>query len=327
MKGFRPTGYGPSAGFKFPARMGFTGSTGGYTNVQPYVRRKPQQFAEGGFVRQDNPRMKSDCIGDQGSAMTRRKRPYAEWQRDVGATSSLLPGFKDGGKNWIAGATKNKGALHRALHVPEGEKIPAKKLAKAANSDNPKMRKRAALAKTLGKMHKANGGRVGVAPKPSTRANPQPLGPKRSQPKPSPGLAIKTKFYDEGGKVVRGSSAKSFTESVKDIPKFIKMLIMQPKIASDPEKVVSGRERQIDRIVDEAQTGESRASNYALGGLARKPMLQRAVSQAATNAETKPAAPQPQTQTTRLLQKALNTAATKPAAPSASPRRPYARFW
>ena len=57
-------------------------------------------------------------------------------------------------KNWIAGATRNKGALHRALHVPEGEKIPAKKLAKAAHSDNPAMRKRANLAKTLKGMHK-----------------------------------------------------------------------------------------------------------------------------------------------------------------------------
>lgn len=52
-------------------------------------------------------------------------------------------------KNWIAGAVKNKGALHKTLGVPEGEKIPAKKLAKAANSSNPTTRKRAALAETL----------------------------------------------------------------------------------------------------------------------------------------------------------------------------------
>ncbi len=55
-------------------------------------------------------------------------------------------------KNWIAGATKNKGALHRALGVPQGEKIPAAKLDKAAHSDNPTMRKRASLAKTLKKL-------------------------------------------------------------------------------------------------------------------------------------------------------------------------------
>lgn len=57
-------------------------------------------------------------------------------------------------KNWIAGVTKNKGALHKALDVPMGKKIPEAKLEKAANSKNPTMRKRAQLAKTLGKMHK-----------------------------------------------------------------------------------------------------------------------------------------------------------------------------
>jgi hypothetical protein len=53
------------------------------------------------------------------------------------------------GKNWIAGATRNKGALHRELGVPQGKKIPAKKLAAAARSKNPVERKRANLAKTL----------------------------------------------------------------------------------------------------------------------------------------------------------------------------------
>jgi hypothetical protein len=52
-------------------------------------------------------------------------------------------------KNWIAGATENKGGLHRSLGVPEGEKIPAKKLEVATHSDDPKVRKQANLAKTL----------------------------------------------------------------------------------------------------------------------------------------------------------------------------------
>lgn len=52
-------------------------------------------------------------------------------------------------KNWIAGAVKNKGALHRATGTPEGEKISAKKMAKAAKSKSPKVRKEVALAKTL----------------------------------------------------------------------------------------------------------------------------------------------------------------------------------
>jgi len=57
-------------------------------------------------------------------------------------------------KKWISCATKNKGALHRALGIPEGKKIPQKKMAKAAKSKSPLMKKRVALAKTLGKMHK-----------------------------------------------------------------------------------------------------------------------------------------------------------------------------
>jgi hypothetical protein len=43
--------------------------------------------------------------------------------------------------------------LHRELGVPEGQKIPAKKLAAAAHSDNPTLRRRANLAKTLKGMH------------------------------------------------------------------------------------------------------------------------------------------------------------------------------
>lgn len=52
-------------------------------------------------------------------------------------------------KKWIKKETENKGALHRAVGVPENEKIPAAKMAKAAHSKNPKIREEAALAKTL----------------------------------------------------------------------------------------------------------------------------------------------------------------------------------
>jgi hypothetical protein len=47
----------------------------------------------------------------------------------------------------------NKGGLHRALHVPEGEKIPAEKLEKARNSNNPHVRKMANFAHTMGGFH------------------------------------------------------------------------------------------------------------------------------------------------------------------------------
>jgi len=54
---------------------------------------------------------------------------------------------------WIAGAVRHKGALHRELGIPSGDKIPEAKLNKAAHSDNPKLAKRARLAKTLKSFH------------------------------------------------------------------------------------------------------------------------------------------------------------------------------
>lgn len=57
------------------------------------------------------------------------------------------------GQNWIAGAVKHPGALHRELEVPQGETIPTKKIDAAANSDNPTLARRANLAKTLKKLH------------------------------------------------------------------------------------------------------------------------------------------------------------------------------
>ena len=55
---------------------------------------------------------------------------------------------------WIKGAIKHPGALHRKLHVPEGQKIPAKKMAAAAHSENPTTRRQVALAHTLKGFHK-----------------------------------------------------------------------------------------------------------------------------------------------------------------------------
>ena len=49
---------------------------------------------------------------------------------------------------WIKGAIKKPGALHEQLGVPKGEKIPAKKLAKAAAAPG-KLGQRARLAETL----------------------------------------------------------------------------------------------------------------------------------------------------------------------------------
>lgn len=54
-------------------------------------------------------------------------------------------------KKWIQGAIKKKGALHKEMGIPEGKKIPAKALNKAAESGG-KLGQRARLAKTLKKL-------------------------------------------------------------------------------------------------------------------------------------------------------------------------------
>jgi len=51
---------------------------------------------------------------------------------------------------WIQGMHMKKGALHREMGIPQGQKIPAKKLAKAASSGGI-LGKRARLAQTLKK--------------------------------------------------------------------------------------------------------------------------------------------------------------------------------
>lgn len=54
--------------------------------------------------------------------------------------------------NWIAGAIKHPGALHKQLGVPAGKPIPAGKLSKAAHAGG-KLGKRARLAETLKGFH------------------------------------------------------------------------------------------------------------------------------------------------------------------------------
>ena len=69
------------------------------------------------------------------------------------AGADEVEGAAKGGGKWIQKAIKRPGALHRALHVPQGEKIPAKKLAKASHSGNPRLRREVKLAETLKGMH------------------------------------------------------------------------------------------------------------------------------------------------------------------------------
>jgi hypothetical protein len=64
-----------------------------------------------------------------------------------------VPGGDRVAKHWIKAAIKNPGGLHRALGVPQGQKIPADKLAKAKRSENPRVKRMANIATTLEGMH------------------------------------------------------------------------------------------------------------------------------------------------------------------------------
>ena len=55
--------------------------------------------------------------------------------------------------NFIKGAIKHPGVLHKELGVPKGQKIPAKKLEKAAHAGG-KLGERARFAETLEHLHK-----------------------------------------------------------------------------------------------------------------------------------------------------------------------------
>jgi hypothetical protein len=61
--------------------------------------------------------------------------------------------------NWISGATKNKGGLHRSLGVPEGQKIPPERIRAAAKRPG-RVGAQARLALTLGGLRpkKSSGG-------------------------------------------------------------------------------------------------------------------------------------------------------------------------
>lgn len=54
-------------------------------------------------------------------------------------------------KNWISGAIKHPGALHRQMGIPQGKKIPHSRLEAAAKMPG-KEGARARLALTLSKM-------------------------------------------------------------------------------------------------------------------------------------------------------------------------------
>lgn len=74
--------------------------------------------------------------------------------------------------NFIAGAIKHPGALHRELGVPQGQKIPQGKVQAAAKKGG-KLGQRARFALTL---HKINPGHKAAAKKKASGAKLDPSG-------------------------------------------------------------------------------------------------------------------------------------------------------
>lgn len=63
----------------------------------------------------------------------------------------MPPTYKRGGALSRVAAHTSKGGLHRSLGIPEGEKIGAKRIAKATHSSDEKTREEARLAQTYAK--------------------------------------------------------------------------------------------------------------------------------------------------------------------------------
>ena len=108
-------------------------------------RAEPRQHERGRVTKADGGGLGGAQSSDQ------EEQPITKSVRIPSGTSSDKK--SGGGTHWIAGAIKHPGALHRALHVPEGEKIPAKKMSQASHSGSARVRKMAGLAHTLKGFH------------------------------------------------------------------------------------------------------------------------------------------------------------------------------
>lgn len=75
--------------------------------------------------------------------------------REIMVEYGPLPPKRAAGGKWIQNALppSSKGKLHEKLGVPQGQKIPMKKIKKAEHSGNPTLSREAHLAETLRKFH------------------------------------------------------------------------------------------------------------------------------------------------------------------------------
>lgn len=109
--------------------------------------------AEGGFAggTLPNPR---EALKREGATVSEKPASFSKAQKESYSreegynAADRRSGRKEGGKKWIQSAVKKPGALHKQLGVPQGEKIPEKKL-ESAEKKGGKLGQRARLAETL----------------------------------------------------------------------------------------------------------------------------------------------------------------------------------
>ncbi len=123
-------------------------------NVPAENKREFGSYHEGGYKRGGTPKAGQDM-----AAMKTMVHKHEHHDHRGEPLTKLRHGGQP--EKWIKGAIKHPGSLHKALDVPQDKNIPAKKLEKATHSDNPKIAKKANLAKTLKSFH-ADGGAVGT---------------------------------------------------------------------------------------------------------------------------------------------------------------------
>jgi hypothetical protein len=123
----------------------------GKPTVTVPVKREAMAMSYGGDTREEE---RANIEGNESARYEAMEKKSLKGLKGGGTEQELREGHNTK-KKWIAGAIKHPGALHAQLHVPQGKKIPAKKMAAAkAGKYGATAAKRANLAKTLGAFKK-----------------------------------------------------------------------------------------------------------------------------------------------------------------------------
>lgn len=100
--------------------------------------------------------------------------------------------------HWIDKAIRHPGALHKELGIPQGTKIPQKKLAKAAKAGG-KLGRRARLAETLEHLNHDGGDHGSGQSMPHDHKRQETRGHRASNPHGNPGYHPSTDGYEHDG--------------------------------------------------------------------------------------------------------------------------------